>query len=190
MLGVGIGVSVIGTGTAWLTTTYRFPGVKIFEWALLLPLAVPAYIIAYIYTDILEYAGPVQGALRDLMGWKSARDYWFPEIRSLGGAIIMMVLTLYPYVYLLARSSFLEQSTAVLEAGQGVGAWALAQFYRTGLTPCQTCDCRGVSLALMETLNDFGTVDFFAVQTFTAGIYDVWLNMNNIAGAAHSWRLS
>ncbi len=106
MLGVGIGVSLIGTGTAWLTTTYQFPGVKIFEWALLLPLAVPAYIIAYIYTDILEYAGPVQGALRDLMGWKSAKDYWFPEIRSLGGAIIMMVLTLYPYVYLLARSSF------------------------------------------------------------------------------------
>ncbi len=184
MLGVGIGVSVIGTGTAWLTTTYRFPGVKIFEWALLLPLAVPAYIIAYIYTDLLEYAGPLQGALRDVMGWKSARDYWFPEIRSLGGAIIMMVLTLYPYVYLLARSSFLEQSTAVLEAGRVLGRGPWRSFIELALPLARPAIVVGVSLALMETLNDFGTVDFFAVQTFTAGIYDVWLNMNNIAGAA------
>ncbi len=184
MLGVGLGVSLIGTGTAWLTTTYRFPGVKIFEWALLLPLAVPAYIIAYIYTDILEYAGPVQGALRDLMGWKSAKDYWFPEIRSLGGAIIMMVLTLYPYVYLLARSSFLEQSTAVLEAGRVLGRGPWRSFIELALPLARPAIVVGVSLALMETLNDFGTVDFFAVQTFTAGIYDVWLNMNNIAGAA------
>ncbi len=184
MLGVGIGVSLIGTGTAWLTTTYQFPGVRVFEWALLLPLAVPAYIIAYIYTDILEYAGPVQGALRDLMGWKSAKDYWFPEIRSLGGAIIMMVLTLYPYVYLLARSSFLEQSTAVLEAGRVLGRGPWRSFVELALPLARPAIVVGVSLALMETLNDFGTVDFFAVQTFTAGIYDVWLNMNNIAGAA------
>ena len=128
MLGVGIGVTVIGAGTAWLTATCSFPGSRIFEWALLLPLAVPAYIIAYIYTDILEYAGPVQGALRELMSYRSARDYWFPEIRSLGGAIIMMVLTLYPYVYLLARAAFLEQSTALMEAGRVLGARTMAQF--------------------------------------------------------------
>ena len=184
MLGVGIGVSLIGTGTAWLTATCQFPGSKIFEWALLLPLAVPAYIVAYIYTDILEYAGPVQGLLRNVMGYHSARDYWFPEIRSLGGAIIMMVLTLYPYVYLLARSAFLEQSTALMEAGRVLGRGPWRNFYEIALPLARPAIVVGVSLALMETLNDFGTVDFFAVQTFTAGIYDVWLNMNNIAGAA------
>lgn len=184
MLGVGVGVTVIGTGTAWLTATCSFPGRRIFEWALLLPLAVPAYIVAYIYTDILEYAGPIQGALRQLMGYHSARDYWFPEIRSLGGAIIMMVLTLYPYVYLLARASFLEQSTAVLEAGRVLGRGPWRSFIELALPLARPAIVVGVSLALMETLNDFGTVDFFAVQTLTAGIYDVWLNMNNMAGAA------
>ncbi len=184
MLGVGIGVTIIGAGTAWLTATCRFPGSRIFEWALLLPLAVPAYIIAYIYTDILEYAGPVQGALRELMGFHSARDYWFPEIRSLGGAITMMVLTLYPYVYLLARAAFLEQSTALMEAGRVLGRGPWRNFYEIALPLARPAIVVGVSLALMETLNDFGTVDFFAVQTFTAGIYDVWLNMNNMAGAA------
>lgn len=184
MLGVGIGVATIGAGTAWLTTACRFPGSRVFEWALLLPLAVPAYIVAYIYTDILEYAGPVQGALRDLMGWKSARDYWFPEIRSLQGAIAVMVLTLYPYVYLLARSSFLEQTTTLLDAGRVLGNGPWRNFFRIALPLARPAIVVGVSLALMETLNDFGTVDFFAVHTFTAGIYDVWLNMNSMAGAA------
>ena len=126
----------------------------------MLPLAVPAYIIAYIYTDILEYAGPVQGALRDLMGYQSARDYWFPEIRSLGGAIIMMVLTLYPYVYLLARAAFLEQSTALMEAGRVLGRGPWRNFYEIALPLARPAIVVGVSLALMETLNDFGTVDF------------------------------
>ncbi len=184
MLGVGVGVALIGTGTAWLTAACRFPGVRIFEWALLLPLAVPAYIVAYIYTDILEYAGPVQGALRNLMGWNSARDYWFPEIRSLGGAIAVMVLTLYPYVYLLARSSFLEQTATLLDAGRVLGNGPWRNFLRVAVPLARPAIVVGVSLALMETLNDFGTVDFFAVQTFTAGIYDVWLNMNSVAGAA------
>lgn len=184
MLGVGVGVAVIGAGTAWLTSACRFPGVRVFEWALLLPLAVPAYIVAYIYTDILEFAGPVQGALRDLMGWKTARDYWFPEIRSLEGAIVVMVLTLYPYVYLLARSSFLEQTATLLDAGRVLGNGPWRNFFRVALPLARPAIVVGVSLALMETLNDFGTVDFFAVQTFTAGIYDVWLNMNSMAGAA------
>ena len=184
MLGVGIGTLVIGAGTAWLVTMYRFPGRRIFEWALLLPLAVPAYVIAYVYTDLLEYAGPVQGLVRDVFGWTRPQDYWFPEIRSLGGAVSMMTLVLYPYVYLLTRASLLEQSVCVLEVSRtlGSGPWATAT--RVALPLARPALVVGVSLALMEALNDFGTVNYFAVATFTAGIYDVWLNMSSTAGAA------
>ncbi len=184
MLGVGLGTVVIGVGTAWLTTMCRFPGRRVFEWALLLPLAMPAYVIAYVYTDMLEYAGPVQGALRALFGWASPRDYWFPEIRSLGGAISMMTLVLYPYVYLLSRAAFLEQSVCVLEVSRTLGRGPWRSFRGVALPLARPAIVVGVSLVLMETLNDFGTVDYFAVPTFTAGIYDVWLNMNSPSGAA------
>ena len=184
MLGVGIGTFVLGVGTAWLVTMCRFPGNRIFEWALLLPLAVPAYVIAYVYTDLLDYAGPVQGLLRDVFGWTTRRDYWFPEIRSLGGAITMMTLVLYPYVYLLARAAFVEQSVCVLEVSRTLGKTPWRAFVQVALPLARPAIVVGVTLALMETLNDFGTVDYFAVPTFTRGIYDVWLNMNNVAGAA------
>ncbi|MEX2451615.1 MAG: iron ABC transporter permease [Rhodospirillales bacterium] len=184
MIGVGAGIFIIGVGTAWLTTMCRFPGRRIFQWALLLPLAVPAYVIAYVYTDVLEYAGPVQGLLRDLFGWTSAQDYRFPEIRSLGGAISMMTLVLYPYVYLLARAAFLEQSVCCLEVSRTLGRGPWRSFFTVALPLARPAIVIGLTLALMETLNDFGTVDFFAVSTFTAGIYDVWFNMNNRAGAA------
>ena len=184
MLGVGIGTLVIGTGTAWLVTMCRFPGVAIFEWALLLPLAVPAYVIAYVYTDILEYAGPVQEGLRQVFGWSNRQDYWFPEIRSLGGAISMMTLVLYPYVYLLSRAAFLQQSVCVLEVSRTLGRGPWRGFFSVALPLARPAIVIGISLAMMETLNDFGTVDYFAVATFTAGIYDVWLNMNSVAGAA------
>lgn len=184
MLGVGLGTIVIGVGTAWLTTMCRFPGARLFEWALLLPLAMPAYVVAYVYTDMLEYAGPVQGALRALFGWESPRAYWFPEIRSLGGAIAMMTLVLYPYVYLLSRAAFLEQSVCVLEVSRTLGRSPWSGFLDVALPLARPAIVVGVSLVLMETLNDFGTVDFFAVPTFTAGIYDVWLNMGSAAGAA------
>ncbi len=184
MFGVGFGAFVIGTGTAWLTSTCDFPGRRVFEWALLLPMAVPAYIIAYVYTDLLEYAGPVQSALRDMMGWQSARDYTFPEIRSLSGAVLVMTLVLYPYVYLLARSAFIDQSGSILEAGRVLGRGPWRNFFTVALPLARPGIVIGVSLVMMEVLNDFGTVDFFAVQTFTAGIYDVWLNMNNPGGAA------
>ena len=184
MLGVGAGTLVIGTATAWLVTMCRFPGSKIFEWALVLPLAVPAYVIAYVYTDLLEYAGPLQGIMRDTFGWTSHRDYWFPEIRSLGGAISMLTLVLYPYVYLLARAAFLEQSIGVLEASRTLGKTPWQSFFQVALPLARPAIIAGVSLVMMETLNDFGTVDYFAVATFTAGIYDVWLNMNSISGAA------
>lgn len=184
MLGVGVGTLAIGTSTAWLVTMCRFPGRRVFNWALLLPLAVPAYVLAFVVTDQLEYAGTVQTALRAVFGWRNAADYWFPEVRSLGGAIVVMTLVLYPYVYLLARAAFLEQSVCVLEVSRTLGRNAWGSFFRIALPLARPAIVIGVSLALMETLNDFGTVEFFAVPTFTKGIYDVWLNMSNISGAA------
>lgn len=184
MLGVGTLTFLIGTGSAWLITLYDFPGKRILSWALLLPFAVPAYVIAYVYTDILEYAGPVQGGLRALFGWESSQDYWFPEIRSMGGAILMMSLVLYPYVYMLARAAFLEQSVSLFRISRSLGASRLGYFYRVALPIARPAIAVGLALVLMETLNDFGTVDFFAVRTLTAGLYDTWLNMSNLGGAA------
>lgn len=184
MTGVAAGTLVIGVGTAWLITHYEFPGRTLFNWALLLPFAVPAYVIAYIYTDLLEFAGPVQSLLRNLFGWQLAKDYWFPAIRSLPGAIAMLTLVLYPYVYLLARAAFLEQSASVLEAGRVLGGRSNSLFFRIALPMARPAIAVGLAMALMETLNDFGTVDFFAVRTLTAGLYDVWLGMNNLGGGA------
>lgn len=182
--GVAVGTLLIGVATAWLVTMCRFPGRKLFEWALLLPLAVPAYVIAYVYTDLLEYAGPLQGALRSAFGWRTAADYWFPEIRSLGGAMVMFSLVLYPYVYLLARSAFLAQSVAVLEVSRTLGRTGWGAFRSVALPMARPALVVGLALALMETLNDFGTVEYFAVPTLTLGIFNVWLGMNSIEGAA------
>lgn len=184
MLGVGAGVTFGGVCTAWVITMCRFPGRRFFEWALLIPMAMPAYILAYAYTDLLEYAGPVQKALRDLFGWKSAQDYWFPDIRTIGGAIVMMSLALYPYVYLLSRAGFLSQSASVLEASRLLGHGPWRTFRKVALPLARPAIAVGVALALMETLNDFGTTDYFAVQTFTVGIYNTWLGMNSLPGAA------
>lgn len=184
MLGVGTGVMVIGTATAWLVTMCNFPGRGFFNWALLLPLAVPAYVMAFVVTDQLEYAGTIQVLLRDIFGWKSRQDYWFPEIRSLPGAIMVMTLVLYPYVYLLARAAFLEQSICVLDVSRTLGKGPWASFFKVAMPLARPAIVIGVTLALMEALNDLGTVEFFAVNTFTAGIYDVWLNMNSRSGAA------
>ena len=184
MIGVGIGTIVIGTSTAWLVTMYRFPGRRILSWALLLPLAVPSYILAFVITDQLEYAGNVQSALRGVFGWTSARDYWFPEIRSLGGATIVLSLVLYPYVYLLARAAFIEQCFGLFETSRTLGRGPIASFFTVAAPLARPAIAVGVALALMETLNEYGTIDFFAVPTLTAGIFDVWFNMDSIAGAA------
>ncbi len=184
MFGVGTLSLFMGVGAAWLVTMCKFPGRKILEWALLLPFAVPAYVIAYVYTDLLEYAGLVQGWLRALFGWSSSKDYWFPEIRSMGGAITMMALVLYPYVYLMTRAAFLEQSMSLFSASRNLGHSPLQSFLRISIPVARPAIAVGLSLVLMETLNDFGTVDFFAVRTLTAGLYDTWLNMGNIGGAA------
>jgi iron(III) transport system permease protein len=184
MLGVGVSVLLTGVVTAWLVTMCRFPGRGMFEWLLIFPLAIPAYVIAYAYTDLLEYAGPVQMVLRGLFGWSSPRDYWFPEIRSLWGAMVLMGVVLYPYVYLLARAAFLEQSVNVLEVSRVLGHGPWRTFYSISLPAARPAVAVGVALALMETLNDYGTVDFFAVRTMTAGLIDVWLGMGSLAGGA------
>eukprot|EP00163_Fabomonas_tropica_P000268 TRINITY_DN10167_c0_g3_i1.p1 TRINITY_DN10167_c0_g3~~TRINITY_DN10167_c0_g3_i1.p1 ORF type:complete len:563 (+),score=48.69 TRINITY_DN10167_c0_g3_i1:604-2292(+) len=184
MAGVGILTLVIGLATAWAVTMCEFPGRKFFEWAMLLPFAVPAYVIAYVYTSLLDYAGPVQGALRDWFGWQNATEYWFPEIRSLEGATLMIGLVLYPYVYLLARAAFLEQSPSLFAVSRSLGHSALSTFFRVVLPIARPAIAVGLSLVLMETLNDFGTVDFFAVQTLTAGLFDTWMNLGNLGGAA------
>jgi iron(III) transport system permease protein len=183
MAGVAFGVVVGGVSTAWLTVMCRFPGRKVFEWALLLPMAVPAYVMAYAYTDFLQFAGPLQSWLREMTGW-GPREYWFPDVRSLGGAVVMLSLVLYPYVYLLARSAFLEQSDSMLEVARvcGYGAWGT--FARVALPLARPAIVAGTALALMETLADFGTVSYFGVQTFTTGIFRAWFSMGDPVAAA------
>ena len=184
MLGVGMGVLIIGVGCAWLVTMCQFWGVNLFEWILLMPLATPAYLLAYSYTNMLDYFGPVQTWLRQIFAWDSIDDYWFPEIRHLGGAIVMLILVLYPYVYLLARVAFLEQSICTLEASRSLGYNPWQSFFKVALPLARPSIMAGLALALMETLNDFGTVEYFGVNTFTTGIYRTWLGMGEREAAA------
>ena len=184
MFGVGALTALMGTGAAWLVARYHFPGSRWIQWALLMPLAVPAYVGAYALVDFLEYAGPVQTFLRGLMGWTSARDYWFPEIRSLGAAILVISAALYPYVYLLTRAALREQSGGGEEVAMSLGVGPFARFRRVGLPLARPAIAAGVAIVMMETVNDFGTVDYFAVQTLTTGIFTTWLESNSAAGAA------
>ncbi|WP_118132945.1 iron ABC transporter permease [Oceanicella sp. SM1341] len=181
---VGGATAVIGTGCAWLTTMCAFPGRRWLEPLLFAPLAVPAYIGAYALVDLLEYAGPVQGALRELFGWRSARDYWFPEIRSFWAAATVLSLGYYPYVYLLARAAFREQSVSALEVSRALGQGPWGSFWRVAVPLARPAIFIGAAVAAMETLNDFGAVDFFAVQTLTTGIFSIWLEAYNAGGAA------
>ncbi|WP_319633666.1 ABC transporter permease [Pelagibius marinus] len=176
--GVGIGVPLLGAGTAWLVTMCRFPGRRVFEWALILPLAVPAYVMAYAYTDFLQPAGPVQTLLRDLTGL-SYREYWFPEVRSLGGAVAMLTLVLYPYAYMLSRAAFLDQSVCALDVSRTLGCGPWATFFRVALPLARPAIIAGTALALMETLADFGTVSFFGVPNFTTGIVRAWISFGD-----------
>lgn len=184
MVGVGALAAGIGSGAAWLVVMYRFPGRRAFEWLLFLPMAVPGYLGAYALVDFLEYAGPVQTGLRGLFGWETARDYWFPEIRSRGAAILVLGFALYPYVYLLARAAFREQAGSTLEVARALGAGPFRRFFRVALPMARPAIAAGVAIAMMETVSDFGTVEFFAVQTLTTGIFTVWLQMDSAAGAA------
>lgn len=184
MASVGLLTAMIGTGAAWIVVMYSFPFKRILQWTLLLPLAIPAYIGAYALVDFLEYAGPVQSALRGVFEWQSARDYLFPEIRSRGSAVIVLSAALYPYVYLLARTAFREQSVGVLEVSRALGCGPWQSFWRVGLPLARPAIAAGVAIVMMETAADFGTVEFFAVQTLTTGIFSVWLESSNAGGAA------
>ena len=182
-LGVGLGVIVVGVATAWLTAMHDFPGRRIFEWALVLPLAVPAYVLAYVYTDFLQFVGPVQSGLREAFGWRRA-DYWFPDVRSLAGAITMFIFVFYPYVYLLARTAFIERASGMLEAARTLGLGPWRSFFRVSLPLARPAIVAGSTLALMETLADYGTVSYFGVQTFTTGIYRAWFSLGDRIAAA------
>ena len=181
MAGVGILAVIFGVSTAWLVSRYDFSGRSLFEWLLVLPAAMPAYIIAYSYTDFFEYAGPIQSYLRDIFGWQSARDYWFPEIRSFGGAMLIMASVLYPYIYLLARTSFRQTSANLFEIAEISGQ---NLFWQVGLPMARPAIIAGLSLVLMEVVSDFGTVEYFALETLTLGIFNVWIGMNSKAAAA------
>ncbi|WP_425417863.1 ABC transporter permease [Oricola indica] len=180
---VAIGTAATGTGAAWLVTMCRFPGSRILEIVLALPLAFPGYVLAYAYTDLLDHPGPVQTALRALTGW-GPRDYWFPEIRSLQGAALMLIFVLYPYVYLLARAAFLRQSPTAYFAARTMGHGPWSAFLRVSLPVARPAIAGGTILALMETIADFGTVAHFGVQTFATGIYQAWFSMGDRAAAS------
>jgi iron(III) transport system permease protein len=183
MIGVAFGTLSMGVICAWLTSLCQFPGKNLFAWTLLLPLAMPAYIIAYTYTGMFDFAGPVQTQIRDWTGWGYG-DYYFPEVRSLGGAIAMLSLVLYPYVYLLARAAFLEQSVCVIEVSRTLGCSAWSSFYRVALPLARPAIVAGLSLALMETLADYGTVSYFGLGVFTTGIFRTWFGLGDSTAAA------
>lgn len=183
MVGVGIGTFVLGVSAAWLTAVCEFPGRKIFSWALLLPMAMPAYIIAYTYTGLLDFSGPLQNVIRSQFDWGYG-DYYFPQIRSLGGAVCMLSLVLYPYVYLLTRVAFSDQSGAVLEASRTLGKTPWQTLFKIALPMARPAIAAGVSLALMETLADYGTVDYFGVSAFTTGIFRTWYGLGDLSTAA------
>lgn len=183
MLGVGLIVLVLGIGPAWLVTMTRFPGSRLLEWALVLPLAMPAYIIAYTYTGLLDVGGPVQSWIRETFSLRFGQ-YWFPPIRSLGGAITMLALVLYPYVYLLSRTAFIEQSVCVLEVSRTLGATPLQAFRRVAIPLARPAIIAGLSLVLMETLADYGTVQYFGVSVFTTGVFRTWFGLGSSTAAA------
>lgn len=178
-----VGTSIIGTGAAWLVTMTRFPGRGVLEIMLALPFAFPAYVMGYAYTDFLDHPGAVQTFLRSVTGW-GPRDYWFPEIRSVGGAGLMFVFVLYPYVYLLARSAFLRESATANLAARSLGRSASSAFWRVSLPIARPAIAGGVLLAVMETIADFGTVSYFGIQTFATGIYTSWFSFADRGGAA------
>ncbi len=183
MLGVALSTGVVGTLLAWLVSSFEFPGRRVFAWALVLPLAVPTYIAAYCFNEALHYVGPVQTTIRTLFGYRTRADYWFPEIRSLWGAVLILSSVLYPYVFLTARSVFLMQGRRAGEVARTLGAGPARVFFTVLLPMARPAIAVGVTLALMETINDIGAVEFLGVQTLTFAVYATWLNRGDLQGA-------
>lgn len=184
LIGVGFLTFVIGTAVAWLVTMCRFPFRRVFQWASLMPMAMPGYIVAYAYVDFLNYSGPVQTWLRGVFGWAAPGDYWFPDIRSMGGAIFVLSMVLYPYVFLTARASFIRQPATQMEVARALGQTSWGAFRSVALPLARPGIAVGVSLALMESLNDIGAAGFFGVRTLTLGIYTTWLSQGDLGSAA------
>ncbi|MGL5363875.1 MAG: ABC transporter permease [Bosea sp. (in: a-proteobacteria)] len=184
LAGVGILTSVIGVGTAWLVSQHNFPGRNLLDWMLVLPLALPTYITAYVYVEYLSFQGPFQSLLRATFGFKSLRDYWFPDVRSTAGAIFVMGLVLYPYVYLTTRALFAMQSACIIESARTLGANRKRQFWSIALPMARPAMAAGLTLALLEALNDIGATSYLGVQTLTLSIYTTWLSRGSLAGAA------
>ncbi|MCA1977652.1 MAG: iron ABC transporter permease [Thiobacillus sp.] len=182
-VGAGLGAALLGVGSAWVVAMHRFRGRGVLEWALLLPLAMPTYVIAYVYTDLLQFPGPVQTWLRATFEWQRG-DYWFPDVRSLPGAIVVFSLVFYPYVYVLARAAFLERSGSLMEAARSMGLSARAAFFRAALPVARPAIAGGVALVVMESLAEFGAVSYFGVPTFTTGIYRAWYAFGSPVAAA------
>jgi iron(III) transport system permease protein len=182
-IGVAFGVVTVGAATAWVVAACEFPGRRIFEWALLLPLAMPAYIVAYAYTDALQFAGPLQSALREAFGWRHG-DYWFPEIRSVGGAAFVFTVVLSPYVYLLARTAFLARTAAMIDAARSLGLTPWQTWWRVNLPLARPAIAAGALLALMETVADYGASAYFGLQTFTTSIYRAWFSLGDRLAAS------
>ncbi len=180
---VAVGVIVLGSTSAWLVAAHDFPGRRVFEWALLVPLAMPAYIVAYAYTDFLQFSGPVQSALRASFGWERS-DYWFPEIRSIPGAAFVFTVALYPYVYLLARTAFLARTASMADAARSLGLSPLRSWYHINLPMARPAIAAGAALALMETIADYGAASYFGLQTFTTAIYRAWFSLGDRVAAS------
>ncbi len=181
IFGVGILATIFGVSSGWIISRYNFWGRKTLSWMLVLPAAIPAYLIAFTYTDFLEYAGPVQTYLRLLFGWNGPRDYWFPDVRTHFGAILMMACVLYPYIYIFVRTAFQRISRTLFEAAALTGK---PLFSSVAIPLARPAIIASLSLVLMEVVSDFGTVDYFGIETLTLGIFNVWLGMNNIVAAA------
>jgi iron(III) transport system permease protein len=184
LVGVGILVASIGTGAAWLVSAYQFRGRRIVEWALLLPLAVPTYIIAYSYLDLLHPIGPVQGVMRSILGYTSPQEFRLPDVRSLPGCILLLGFVLYPYVYVPVRAMFLMQSRNMIEVSRTLGVSKRGVFWRVALPLARPAIAVGTSFALIETLNDIGASEFLGVRTLTVSVYNTWINKSDLAGAA------
>ena len=181
MIGVLLLSLTFGITTAWIITNYAFPFKKFLDFILILPAACPAYLIAYAYTDFFEYAGPIQGGLRDIMGWSNASEYYFPEIRSITGAIFVLASVLYPYIYLLSRTAFLQTPGSLLEV---TSIYGRSKFWNVSLPLARPAIAAGSALVCMEVVSDFGTVEYFSLETLTLGIFNVWIGMNNITAAS------